>query len=299
MVLHAPISSPQGTQPVPADQAPGFIAINCHPFHDLDRVRVALHHNCREISSFSQNFGVSAQAVFFWHRVDALPGDIKNLLHASGISLQSHAHLSNGENLNIQIKEANKHSAAIFFRVDADDLVSRSRFWAQTDLLNSGTCDMCGTALKYLPDTGGHYFSHPREYPTNRDYLENAFLLHPTLAFRLKAWNAAGLRYGARRLEDKAMLRAAIGAGLRIRNLPIVGGTYHITKGTRSAFALKWHGFALNFLFLRQNNALLWLPYAAALFALQIIAGSDRLRVFRHLAQSWRSARKLPAPRKR
>jgi len=199
-------------------------------------------------------------------------------------------HLSNGENLNAQIDYAIRERFDLFFRVDGDDTVTAQRFVQQAAHLCADRSDIVGAGLRYHPDGQDPFVMTPRDAPGPIDYLENSYVLPPTMAFRVAAIAEAGPRYWDRRIEDKHFLYQALGAGLRVANLPLVAGDYTVHPGTRNRLSQKTLGLRLNFAFLWRARAMRFAPYAAALFALHVTLGPQRLRSIRYLLHRKKTA---------
>jgi hypothetical protein len=262
-----------------------FVAVNCHPFHPPGAIKVGLKSVSNAINTFRAHCRDPIDVRVFWHNSHAPQKTILDDIASYGFSLTQWPHMGNGDNLNKQIDFALAHKFDTFFRVDADDTVTAQRFIKQAEILNTQACDICGAALRYKTEGGPSFILPPKANPGPRDYLENQFLLHPSMAMRLSAIQAAGLRYWPKRLEDKAFLLCAYQKGLRIINIPILAGEYNVSPGARKKFGQKWLGFQLNLKFIRSSKAFHLLPYACALFLLQALLGSQRMRALRHLLQ--------------
>lgn len=263
-----------------------LVAINLHPFHDLAALPACLDTTAASIRAANAAYPDAAlDGVLFWHRPDPVPYQIAEHATALGIQIQRWPHHSNGENLNRQIDFAHASGRAFFFRVDADDTVAPARFGAQMDVLIAREADICGAGLLYIPEGGAAYPVLPRETPRARDFIENCFVLHPTMAIFLPSIAKAGIRYDAGRLEDKAMLSRAVRAGLVIRNLPMIAGTYKLGPQARTGVAQKWRSCVLNLAFATRMRAWHLAVYACALFALHLAFGPRRLRRIRYLLQ--------------
>lgn len=271
-----------------------LIAVNCHPFHGLPDIRAGLASLARAVGVFRQRSGDRVDVRVFWHNAKKAPVSLRDQVSAEGFALVELPHKTNGENLNHQIETALRDGYDIFFRVDGDDTVTAQRFVQQAVMLKANDCDICGGGLRYKPEDGPSYVMLPKPCPGPRDYIENKYLLHPSMAFRLDAVDRVGLRYWSRRLEDKALLLTAHKAGLRVRNLPIVAGGYNVAPGTRNRMFQKWLALKLNLAFLWHTRALHLVPYAIALFLMQVLIGTSRLRRLRYLLHR-RSAAHLRA----
>lgn len=257
--------------------------MNCHPFHPLEDIRQGLSSVARAVGVFRQKSGDSVQVRVFWHNSDKAPATLRDQVAAEGFDLIERPHLTNGENLNYQIEMALQDGFDVFFRVDGDDTVTAQRFVQQAILLKQDLCDICGGGLRYKPGDGHSFVMLPEPSPGPRDYIENKYILHPSMAFRLDAFARTGLRYWNRRLEDKALLLAARKAGLRVMNLPLVAGGYNVGPRSRNRLFQKWIGLKLNLAFLWHTRALHLIPYAVGLFLMQVLVGSHRLRRIRYL----------------
>lgn len=268
---------------VPGDTCTAhLIAVNCHPFHDLDAVLSGFEpvsEAARVLQRASQD---RVEVRVFWHGATPAPAPVRRLSDQLGFSLTEAPHVSNGENLNAQMDWALREGFDFYYRVDGDDRVFAQRFLLQSRHLARGTCDICGGGLRYEPDDGPPYETIPHAAPRLRDFLENRFVLHPSMAIRLSAFRDAGLRYWSGRLEDKALILMADAAGLRIANLPVLLGSYRLHRDTRNRFAAKWLGLRLNLAFLWQRRAFGLMPYALSLFAAQLLLGAHRMRALRH-----------------
>ncbi|THH38046.1 hypothetical protein E4Z66_00255 [Aliishimia ponticola] len=259
-----------------------LIAVNCHPFHALSDIREGLASVVKAAGIFRQRSRDRVDVRVFWHNPAPLPEDLRLLVDTNGFELVEAAHESNGANLNKQIDAAAAEGFDIFFRVDGDDTVTAQRFLKQAELLKHDECDICGAGLLYKPAGGNGFVVLPEPHPGARDYLENKYLLHPTMAFRIDRFRAAGLRYWTNRLEDKALLLAARKAGLRVMNIPVVAGGYNVGPRSRNRLVQKWLGLRLNLAFLWHTRNLHLVPYALALFTMQVAVGSQALRVLRY-----------------
>ena len=273
-----------------------LIAVNCHPFHDCALILRGLDPVARAARVLQQDVPGRVEARLFWHRPDPVPADIAAQISKLGLQLDIQTHHSNGENLNSQIAFAAAGAFDFFYRVDGDDIVFAQRFLLQARHLARGTHDICGGGLRYEPDHGPTYDVIPPARPGVRDYLENRFVLHPSMALRVASLTQSGLRYWTHRLEDKALIGAADAAGLRFGNLPIVLGTYGVRRTTRNGFAPKWLNLRLNLIFLRQRGAFGWMIYAGALFAGQILLGAHLMRWMRNCVYRVDLSKKVSEP---
>ncbi len=260
-----------------------LIAVNCHPFHGLTAIHEGLVSLARAVGVFRQRSGDHVDVKVFWHNPKAAPDTLREQISAEGFDLVEQPHLTNGENLNYQLELAIREGYDVFFRVDSDDTVTAQRFIQQADVIKADAADIVGAGLRYKPEERSAYAVLPEPAPGARDYIENKYVLHPSMAFRLAAVDKAGLRYWSRRLEDKALLLSARKAGLRVMNLPIIAGGYNVSPRSRNRMFQKWLGFKLNLAFLWHTRALHLIPYAFALFFMQVAIGSHRLRHIRYL----------------
>lgn len=260
-----------------------FVAINAHPFHDLSELSNLIDSVKKAVDHYRRHSSKRIKCVFFWHNSAPIDHALKAEIVHAGYDIKHYQHASNGENLNAQISHAVEAGSDIFFRVDADDLVAENRFTLQSEAISSNLCDMCGMSLRYIPDKGESFITQPPARPTARDFLENAFVLHPTLAIKLSALLNCGLLYSAARLEDKALYLDAVSSGLRILNLDTLGGHYRVATNTRSALHLKLRNLRLNLIFLVRTRQVKLLPYALVLFTAQILISPGKLRFFRSL----------------
>ncbi|MEP4194680.1 MAG: hypothetical protein ABJL99_03500 [Aliishimia sp.] len=261
-----------------------LIALNCHPFHPVDAIEAALYSVASAVSVFRRNTTSDVAVRVFWHNSNPPPKELLAKASELGFTLDQSRHTTNGDNLNHQLDYASRHDFRIFFRVDGDDTVAAERFKLQANVLESGDYDLCGAGLRYQSHGGETFEVLPNQRPTTRDYLENKYLLHPTLAFRMEAIRESGLRYWSKRLEDKALLLQALRLKLRVGNVSIIAGTYNVHPSTRDTLAPKWLGFCLNHAFLYRQRALQLIPYAVILFLCQTLLGSNRMRRLR----AWR-----------
>ena len=278
-----------------------LIAVNCHEFHKPADISRGLSSVADAVDYFRGQTGDPIHVRVYWHNSDGPKARLRDQIAASGFELVCAPHHSNGENLNRQVDDARRDGFDIFFRVDADDTVTLRRFVLQSELLTAGACDLCGGGLHYIPPDAPGYLMLPEVRPGPVDFIENQFVLHPSMAFRLDAFDRAGLRYWPHRLEDKALLLQARKAGLRIRNLGTVVGTYNLDPRSRNLFRQKWLNLKLNLEFLLHSGSLRHVPYAVFLFSLHVALGSNRLRRIRYLMRR-RKAPHSPqsaAPRKR
>lgn len=260
-----------------------FIAVNCHPFHNPEHIKTALESLRLSVSHFRASTTSRVSVRLFWHNATPPPQTVTQACQMHQIDCVHLPHRSNGENLNAQIAAALTAGFAFFYRVDGDDTVHEDRFARQAAVLGRGDCDICGAALRYEPQGGHTFVNQPPAHPRPRDYLENRYLLHPTMSFSLDAVERTGLRYWARRLEDKALLSEATARGLCVLNLQTVEGSYRILPGTRERFAPKWLALRLNLIFLVRTHALFLVPYALILFLGQVLLGSRKMRNIRYL----------------
>lgn len=260
-----------------------LIAVNCHVFHDTRRIEAGLVGLKPAIDAFRSRYAGAVRGVLFWHGPTPPTPRIRDLARRATLEIRQMRHATNGENLNAQIAHALDSGFGLFFRVDGDDMVDPARFFPQAQLLNSGDCDLCGAGLDYAAQGRPRFRTQPAQRPVARDFVENQFVLHPTMAFRLDAIQSAGLRYRRGRLEDKEFLLNAARAGLKIRNLPYSAGTYFLSPLTRSSARLRLRGFALNLRFLLASGALHLVPYATALLLASLIVGPQKLREIRGL----------------
>lgn len=271
---------PDVLPPEPLRTAPAahLIAINCHPFHDRAAVLDGLEAVASAADLLQHSTQEKVEICLFWHSPDPVPRRLKDHLMAHNIKAIHASHTSNGANLNTQIAYANTHGFTYFYRVDGDDRVYEPRFLLQARQLQRGLCDICGGGLRYEPHGCAPYDVIPIPEPQTRDFLENRYVLHPSMAFNVQALTTRGVHYWTRRLEDKALLAKADSKGLRIANLPLVLGSYRLGPQTRNGIAPKWLGFCLNLAFLRQRRAPALLPYAVLLFIAQLCFGSGQMR---------------------
>jgi len=268
----------------PTDAGTGhFIAVNCHPYHQECHIKAALQSLATAMATFRACTLSRTSVYLFWHNPKPPPRSLVENCLAKQIACVHLPHASNGENLNAQIRYAHGLGFAFFYRVDGDDTVYEHRFVKQSAILTRGVCDLCGAALRYEAEDDVAYANQPPERPSARAFLENRYLLHPTMAFSLAAFSRTGLQYWSRRLEDKALLSDAAQRGLRIQNIPYVAGTYRLQSGTRERFAAKWLALQLNVVFLWRIGAIQFVPYALALFVGQTLLGSRKMRKIRHL----------------
>lgn len=270
-----------------------LIAVNCHGFHALTDITRCLDSVAEAVREFSRHRSDPVKVRVYWHASAQPPQHLGRQVDAYGFDLVIAPGAINGENLNRQIDDALRDRFDLFYRVDGDDTVALRRFLRQADMMLSGTCDLCGGGLRYEPIGGESYLMQPSARPGPRDFLENQFVLHPSMAFRLDAVGRSGLRYWSRRLEDKALLLQARKAGLRIHNLSALVGTYTLDPAARNHFAQKWSNLMLNMDFLFYSRCLHYVPYAVMLFVLHVLLGSDRLRRIRFVL---RRGRPRPAP---
>ena len=258
-----------------------LVAVNCHPFHAPEDLMRCLRSLVPAMVAFRRAQPGPVSVRIFWHRPDDPPPALRLIAARAGLTLCRLPHKSNGANLNAQIEFALRCGYDTFFRVDADDTVRADRFPAQAALLAAGTCDLVGCALRYCQDGTTPYLTRVAEHPGPRDFVENRFLLHPTLAIRLAALAETNLRYGCARLEDKEFLLKAHKLGLRVRNLDVIGGDYFIGRGTRATLSAAWRGLRLNLACIAAHREVGLLPYAVALFAARVVIGPALLRRWR------------------
>lgn len=260
-----------------------LIAVNCHEFHREEDIALGLSSVAAAIEAFRGHHNDPVHVRVYWHGPHSPRQALRDQMASSGFELNRAEGRGNGPNLNRQIEDALADGFDIFFRVDGDDTVSEQRFIEQSELLMNGDCDLCGGGLHYLPQAMPGYVMQPPVSPGPRDFIENQYVLHPSMAFRLDAFERTRLRYWPRRLEDKALLLNARKVGLRIRNLPDVVGTYRVDPSARNLFSQKWLNLRLNLEFLTYSRAFGYVPYAGLLFSLHVLLGADRLRRIRYL----------------
>lgn len=260
-----------------------LIAVNCHEFHKVTDLVRCMSSVAAAGRQFRSQNGDPIRVRVYWHATDGPEAWLRDRIARSGFELIHAPGSSNGENLNRQIDDAIRDGFDIFIRVDGDDTVTPQRFLQQSEFLTSGDCDLCGGGLHYMPPGVPGYVMLPRARPGPRDFLENQFVLHPSMGFRLDAFRRAGLRYWSRRLEDKALLLRAVKAGLRICNMGEVAGSYTVDPRARNQLSQKWLNFKLNLEFISYSRAFRCVPYAILLFAMHVTFGSDRLRRIRYL----------------
>ncbi len=271
------------TRPAPMpDPIAHLVAINCHPFHAANAIHAAIESVDAAARAFRATYPADRLEVrLYWHNPEQIPAALSAAAKALDVQVNSRPHHSNGTNLNAQIAEAARDGFDLFFRVDGDDTVARERLVLQSERLRRGHCDLCGGGLQYQPAGAAPFDVIPNHAPSPRDFLENRFVLHPTMAFRIDRFREAGLTYWVRRLEDKALILDAIRAGLRIRNVPKVLGTYRLDRSTRNSFAPKALGFRLNIALSRHRRSAFLGLYAIGLFAAHLVLGGHRLRKLR------------------
>lgn len=266
-----------------------LIAVNCHPFHALQDILAGLKSLGRAVGIFRQQARVQVDVRVFWHSRDPTPEQVQDLAKLEAFDIVEFPHLSNGENLNAQIETAIRDGYDFFFRVDGDDTVTSQRFMHQLAMLRAGDCDICGAGLRYKLADETSFVMLPETDPGARQYIENRYILHPTMAFSVDSFARSNLRYWSHRLEDKALILNAQRAGLRIRNVPVVAGGYRVGRDARSRFNQKWLGLRLNLAYLGHVGQWRLIPYALALFLGQIVLGSHNLRRIRFMMHRLRA----------
>ena len=258
-----------------------LIAINCHPFHSPQSVTAGLAAVADAAALLQRETRERVETRLFWHSDARCPAHVQRRAQDLGIDISHFPHQSNGANLNRQIAYAASHDFTFFYRVDGDDLVFLQRFLLQANHLKRGRCDVCGAGLRYEPERGAPYEVTPAAEPGCIDFLENRFMLHPSMALRVAAITRSGLRYWPHRLEDKAFLADAVAAGLRLSNLPVLVGTYRVGRRARRGVIPAALALRLNCRFLARTRGLGLLPYAVALCAAQLLLGPHLLRGLR------------------
>ncbi len=259
-----------------------FIAINFHGFHEantaLDCVRSAL--------SSAKGLSGPVELVFFHPSNPPLPNDLVKGLEALSVTRMGLPESSNGERLNAQLQKSEGFS--FFYRVDADDLVSKDRFkWQSAQFLNSG-CDICGGGLVYHNiETGERSDIFPPERPGILSYLFNHHFLHPSLAFRLETFK---LQYSADRLEDKELALLARRANLIVRNDQRIYGTYNLNPNARNGKSFAKRELKLNLAYILETRKYWAMPIAFGLFALSRLVKRDTLRNIRKIILPSRSS---------
>lgn len=270
-----------------------LVAINCHPFHCPEAIQTGLSSAAQAARLLRQSQKGTVDTFLFWHGRVSIPKALATAANDLGIQVHTTDHVSNGRNLNRQIEFAIAQNYDYFYRVDGDDEVFTHRFVQQARALSQENWDICGGALRYELRDGATFSVSPPPHPDVRDFLENRYILHPSMAFRVAAFKTSGLRYWPHRLEDKALIRDAIVNGLRIGNISDVLGSYRLERATRNGFAPKWLGLRLNLSFLSQRHAYALMPYALALFIAQVVLGSQFLRAMRQ--KRYRVGTKAPS----
>ncbi|MEM6308681.1 MAG: hypothetical protein AAF754_01430 [Pseudomonadota bacterium] len=263
-------------------------AINAHPFHDLARLGPCLQSVARAAEAFHSETGERLKPVLFWHNDLKPNASIQARCQEFQVDIVHYPHVSNGKNLNRQLDFACFHEFEFFFRVDADDVVYANRFQLQSAVFSNGSCDVCGGALEYVSELGVKFVTRPPCSPRHRDFVENAFVLHPSLAIRLAALNHHNLRYRMGRMEDKKLYHDMVLAGLRIHNLQDIVGVYMTSNQSRNRAALKFLSFSLNVHFLFATKSAFLMPYAVALFVAHMCIPPQKLRQIRALVQNAR-----------
>jgi hypothetical protein len=171
-----------------------------------------------------------------------------------------------------------------FYRVDADDLVSQGRFGWQAEQFESTRCDISGGSLIYRNvKTGREYWVSSPAAPATMAYLMNQFFLHPTLAFRLKSFNQANIRYSPERLEDKGLAISVVKAKLRIVNDPRIYGVYNLNPDARNGRKFNILNLKYNLAFIRATSSYWAIPVAGAIFGVSLVFNKELLRKFRHM----------------
>ena len=258
-----------------------MVAINCHPFHDIRCIFRCLQSVAT--AALANKDSLSLEVFVFWHHHDVPPESLIRKASDLNFVLKAQPHQSNAENLNAQIDLALALKFELFFRVDGDDTVTPKRFAAQTAMLSTADCDICGAGLIYVQPGSPNRIHMPPAEPTVRDYIENRFLLHPTMAFDLRAIQKTGLRYRLGRLEDKALIAKALRLKLKIKNAQIIAGRYYVGPASRNDLRSALHSLWLNLTFLTERHAFVLSGYAVLLATVQITLGPRRLREFRYL----------------
>jgi len=258
------------------NSASHFIAINYHGFHDVGAALDCVH----SVLASAEALTGTTQITLFNHSDSPAPPELANPLAALNVSLANYPQSPNGESLNHQLDQAKGYD--FFYRVDADDLVSKGRFGWQSALMAKTGCDICGGGLIYHNiETGQKHQVLPPEHPGTMAYLLNHYFLHPTVAFRMSTFISTSLRYKNRRLEDKCLALSAYKAGLTVVNDRRIYGTYNLNPNARNAPLFARRNRALNLDFIRATHSYWAVPLAYGVFAVSMLLSQNRLRTIR------------------
>jgi len=260
-----------------------FIAINFHRFHDgNDAITCA-----KSVVISARCISGYVRIVFFHHSDQPIPAPLFNEIKALGLEIEGLPGGANGDCLNMQVSMARDYD--FFYRVDADDVVSKGRFGWQVDIFQTTGCDICGGGLIYRNVLSGQeYLVIPPAKPAITAFLTNQFFLHPTLAFRLESFRNYNMRYGPERLEDKALAVSAVKAGLDIVNDPRIYGVYNINPHARNARFYSHKNLKYNLAFIRASRGYWAVPLAFGMYLVSLSISSERLRKIRYFVSRFR-----------
>ncbi len=253
-----------------------FIAINYHGFHDVNAALECV----QSVLVSAKNLTGEIRITLFNHSDSPAPPELSTALTTMNVELANYPESPNGESLNHQLDQAKGYD--FFYRVDADDLVSKGRFGWQSALMDNTGCDICGGGLIYHNIvTASEHQVLPPEHPGTMAYLLNHYFLHPTVAYRMSAFNRVNLRYSNRRLEDKCLALSACKSGLKVVNDQKIYGTYNLNPNARNAPLFARRNRALNMAFIRTTHSYWAFPLAYGIFAVSMLFSQDRLRTIR------------------
>lgn len=274
-----------------------FIAINAHAFHAPDAVLRAAHSVADAVALLRAVRIDPVTVILFHHAALPLPPPVRFAITSLGISLRPMPPGPNGHNLNRQIDMAMAGGHTLFYRVDGDDTVHPLRFVRQAALMRDDTIAISGGGLIYVDGKGARCVQ-PAPYPGPQDYLMNRAALHPTLCLRLSVFSDAALRYWPRRLEDKALIGAALASGLKLQNDIAIYGDYHLLPNTRSGFRFATLNLRLNLAAILACGVWRLLPLAVLLCLAGILIPSRLLRRLRDGRATPLQTRPSASPRK-
>lgn len=260
----------------------GFVAINSHRFHAPSDVVNAVNSTGHAVAR-AASLGIPLHVALFAAASVANDPEVIAATNARQVSRHPQESSSNGTNLNAQIVCAQQAGAELFFRVDGDDTVSPTRFTRQINLMATSDAAISGGGLIYRDTaTGGSHTVLPAPKPGPLAFLTNLYLMHPTLCFRLKTIQAAGLMYWPHRLEDKELALQAATRGLSLVNDPAVYGTYNIHPSARASLEAAKLNLSLNQRYLWAIRRPDLLPLAWGAYAARRVFGAQAMRQLRN-----------------
>ena len=224
-----------------------LVAINFHPFHDMQSLIRCCKSAIVSIEEFKKNKQDKISIIVFDSSSKKHSVEVMGFLSKSNIKLEKLQFLGNGANLNYQLDYARNNNVDIFFRVDGDDLIYKDRFIRQAQLLEkNNNIDVCGGGILYENQVSTKSYSViPGAEPGDFDYLMNRYCLHPTFAIRMASL-PVDLKYWSNRIEDKKFILDARLAGLTFVNDQHIYGIYYYHPNARNSVSSAFTSFKLN-----------------------------------------------------